>query len=357
MSSAGVSVANPRAYFCYQCNRTISLTPSPNSDLSCPNCNGGFVEELESSNPTPTPNPNPSDRSFSVIPDPFSILADPLFFPPARGPIVFSSTSIDLENPRNFSAFFGPSPVSYGEASPAFNAFEFLQGYLQNLRNTGANVQFVIENHPSDPGFRLPPNFGDYFLGPGLEQLIQQLAENDPNRYGSPPASKKAVEELPDVPVTEEVVNSDYNACAVCMNDFEVGTQAKQMPCKHLYHSDCLLPWLELHNSCPVCRYELPTDDPDYENRKADRDQGTSSTASGGTGGGGSQESSHGSRGVERRFRISLPWPFSAFASSGGNNEGGARNNSDNNSINTSSNSGDQQSGNQGSEPRQESLD
>lgn len=101
------------------------------------------------------------------------------------------------------------------------------------------------------------------------------LAENDPNRYGTPPASKKAIETLPDVPITEEVANSDSNSCAVCMDDFEVGSQAKQMPCKHLFHSDCLLPWLELHNSCPVCRHELPTDDPDYENRKAGREEGT----------------------------------------------------------------------------------
>nr|AAR20783.1 At3g13430 [Arabidopsis thaliana]AAS47667.1 At3g13430 [Arabidopsis thaliana] len=102
-------------------------------------------------------------------------------------------------------------------------------------------------------------SLGDYFIGPGFETLLQRLAENDlNNRYGTPPATKEAVEALAMVKIEDSLLQ-----CSVCLDDFEIGMEAKEMPCKHKFHSDCLLPWLELHSSCPVCRYLLPTGDDD----------------------------------------------------------------------------------------------
>lgn len=180
-------------------------------------------------------------------------------------------------------------------------------------------------DHPSEPGFRLPANIGDYFLGPaGLEQLIQQLAENDPNRYGTPPASKDAVEKLPTITVDDELLNSELNQCAVCQDEFEKGSQVKQMPCKHVYHDECLLPWLKLHNSCPVCRYELPTDDADYENRT--RGNGGDGSRSGGDGSSNGSSGGGGSGPVHRTFRIALRYPFGAGDSAHDSGERGLGN-------------------------------
>ncbi|ELT93759.1 hypothetical protein CAPTEDRAFT_170762 [Capitella teleta] len=83
----------------------------------------------------------------------------------------------------------------------------------------------------------------------------------------APPASKKVVEDLPKIPVSPADVSKNTQ-CPICRADFELGETMLQMPCNHHFHSSCINPWLERTNSCPVCRHELPTDDPDYEEYK-----------------------------------------------------------------------------------------
>ncbi|XP_047322519.1 E3 ubiquitin-protein ligase SIRP1-like [Impatiens glandulifera] len=111
-------------------------------------------------------------------------------------------------------------------------------------------------------------SLGDYFVGPGLDLLLQHLSENDPNRYGTPPAQKEVVESMPTVKIEECL------QCCICLDDFEVGKEeAKEMPCKHKFHGECILPWLKLHSTCPVCRYQLPFEEPKLD-RGADISRG-----------------------------------------------------------------------------------
>lgn len=291
-------------YFCHQCNRTVLISPPPISgELSCPVCHGGFIEEFDPPQPPQTPPPS----IFSLNPS-----AAPFFPSSSPSPVFLSrSTSFDLRNPNDlFSLISFPSPSNPSADANAFNPFDFLQRYIQTLLSGGANIQIVLEG-----GDRVGGNLGDYFIGPGLEQLIQQLAENDPTRYGTPPAAKTAVDNLPDVGISKDQLESDEAQCAVCKDFFEMEEVVKKLPCNHLFHKDCIVPWLELHNSCPVCRFELPTDDADYEQRKGGGGQAEMSAAgteSGPSVGGSDEGSGNGQRvnPVERRFRISLPWPF-----------------------------------------------
>lgn len=45
--------------------------------------------------------------------------------------------------------------------------------------------------------------------------------------------------------------------CSVCLEHFVSGQQLICLPCKHRFHSDCLIPWLESHAKCPYCRAKV----------------------------------------------------------------------------------------------------
>eukprot|EP01052_Picozoa_sp_SAG31_P032704 SAG31_NODE_3613_length_4067_cov_1.304183_4_plen_235_part_00 len=42
------------------------------------------------------------------------------------------------------------------------------------------------------------------------------------------------------------------------MDPLNLGDPYTSMPCSHKFHSKCLLPWLNDHNTCPTCRTALP---------------------------------------------------------------------------------------------------
>lgn len=115
-------------------------------------------------------------------------------------------------------------------------------------------------------------NFGDYLDTRRFEDLLEHLAENDSSRRGAPPASVSFVTNLPRVVIGKEHEKHGELVCAVCKDVLALGTEVIQLPCSHVYHSYCILPWLRARNSCPLCRYELPTDDKDYEEGKQNTD-------------------------------------------------------------------------------------
>ncbi|XP_020082208.1 uncharacterized protein LOC109705839 isoform X1 [Ananas comosus] len=77
----------------------------------------------------------------------------------------------------------------------------------------------------------------------------------------TPRISKKAVDAMPTVEIDRSI------NCPICLEEFAIGEEAKEMPCKHKFHRECIVPWLETHCSCPLCRFEMPADDLEDSNK------------------------------------------------------------------------------------------
>ncbi|XP_071711195.1 uncharacterized protein [Rutidosis leptorrhynchoides] len=95
------------------------------------------------------------------------------------------------------------------------------------------------------------------------EMFFGRFADSGVSSLGRPPASKQAIENLLTVLMTKEDAEKNNMICAICKDEVEIGEMATQLPCSHRYHGDCIVPWLGIRNTCPVCRYELQTDDLD----------------------------------------------------------------------------------------------
>ncbi|KAG9138823.1 hypothetical protein Leryth_007457 [Lithospermum erythrorhizon] len=236
------------SYWCYRCNRFIRVWTQ--DSVSCPDCNGGFVEEVDAPN-----HPSFSDsRRRRLLPAVRNLDLSP---GPGPGPRIVSSPRIRRSR-RNT-----------GDRSP-FNPVIVLRGAGEG-NNGGGGGGGGFEMYYDDgagSGLRpLPASMSDFLLGSGFDRLLDQLAQIEANGIGrmdNPPASKAAIESMPSIDIDEEHIVTESH-CAVCKEAFELGIEAREMPCKHIYHPDCILPWLSLRNSCPVCRHELPVDNHDPE--------------------------------------------------------------------------------------------
>ncbi|CAH9147839.1 unnamed protein product [Cuscuta epithymum] len=138
---------------------------------------------------------------------------------------------------------------------------------LPNLGSIPSLAPLLVDHStaliPSDDNFLLD--------SPSLNRLIHRMATtNDAftstNRHHNP-TSKSALQSLKVIQIGASILEKDpILACPICKEEFLLNLEVKLLPCKHMYHSDCILPWLEINNSCPVCRFLLPSrEDEDFE--------------------------------------------------------------------------------------------
>lgn len=55
----------------------------------------------------------------------------------------------------------------------------------------------------------------------------------------------------------EKEKDEDGKRCAICLEDFEANEEVMLTPCNHMFHEDCIVPWLTSKGQCPICRFVI----------------------------------------------------------------------------------------------------
>ena len=49
----------------------------------------------------------------------------------------------------------------------------------------------------------------------------------------------------------EEFINDE---CSICLDKFKKNNIVNRLPCRHIFHQNCLRDWLKDNDTCPLCR-------------------------------------------------------------------------------------------------------
>ncbi|KAF8778254.1 E3 ubiquitin-protein ligase RNF115 like protein [Argiope bruennichi] len=268
---AEAAVESPAArFFCHKCSLEISpVLP----DYTCPRCQGGFIEEVAQ------PSLEPSEESDDDIyghgsdnneeADALNQVADlwnmlTYIRRPDDQPVNFmqSSSGSSSQDGREGRYMSRPGPSRRNRYirvqgrrpnQDLENARTRTEGFLQQLVNTLSENTGMVANASFPVFLNLHSNPGDYAWGRGgwnaiITQLINQL-----DGTGPPPLPKEKIDEIPTVNICQDQVDKNLQ-CTVCMEDFEAGEPVRRLACDHHFHNNCIIPWLELHGTCPICR-------------------------------------------------------------------------------------------------------
>jgi E3 ubiquitin-protein ligase RNF115/126 len=255
----------PKKYWCFSCNKECQIIKSIEEGdevFLCSLCKNSFVEEIEdNNNQTQAPQNQPqiqSNRRINIT-------------------INNNNYQTSINNNRNHqdqykygmdnTFLFLPSTVNYVQTNDDDIYPNIVDSVLSlispgvntlinslNLNDTYNNLVSFLNNHNNDFQFN---------------NLVNILMSMDMGSNSHPPASERAINNLKKIEVNENNINNYKNiTCNICLDNFEIGNTLRILECNHEFHEECILTWLKSNNTCPICRHELESNDPNYERRK-----------------------------------------------------------------------------------------
>ncbi|XP_065855515.1 E3 ubiquitin protein ligase RIE1-like isoform X2 [Euphorbia lathyris] len=55
----------------------------------------------------------------------------------------------------------------------------------------------------------------------------------------------------------ERVLLPEDAECCICLCQYDDGAELSTLPCNHHFHSTCIIKWLKMNATCPLCKYNI----------------------------------------------------------------------------------------------------
>lgn len=159
----------------------------------------------------------------------------------------------------------------------------------QSLINMHIDTRKIFPHQPNESDMKGESDILELLMDSDIYQIDNENGEMEMvNQYSSLPSNTKTEtlqqqskhhddvitteENVACIPCTTEVTQEEvtqktlqsHSVCPICLKAFEHGEEiswSKHLVCLHVFHKDCLTPWLMKHDDCPVCRSKMVHND------------------------------------------------------------------------------------------------
>ncbi|KAI9090882.1 hypothetical protein K1719_028367 [Acacia pycnantha] len=98
------------------------------------------------------------------------------------------------------------------------------------------------------------------------ENVNLEDADDTDDQIRMIPTSEEVIQALNQMKLEEDAdIDIDSNQkneyCCICLEDFCDIVEVSTLPCRHVFHYNCVVQWLKTSHMCPLCRYPMPIGD------------------------------------------------------------------------------------------------